>query len=180
MTEEIQEFTVARNVANLGQTAPPLYASYTYGLNPMRHDLWPVSQVVGAGPEAKQLVDIWETLGLGHHEPLEWSEFLHGLEGGSVGLSSHHAERVREVWRELRAAIGPRLPLPQATSRDDGQIAFAWSRPEIYAEIEIHPDRTYEWFARDRTRDRHDGSSEPQVGALDERLLKLLAKVRKG
>lgn len=104
----------------------------------------------------------------------EWLEFLDGLEGPKIRLSRDHADRVKAVWCELRAVVGIQLSLPQVTSRDDGQIVFAWSYPNIYVEIEIHSNGTYEWFAKDRLLDLYDGSSKPHHGALDESLLKFL------
>ena len=105
------------------------------------------------------------------HEPKEWREFLAGLTDAPAFLSEAHASRVREVWFNLRVALGPRLPVPQAEEGDDGALKLCWSRSEFYGEIEIHKpsadgQHCLEWFVRDREHDQHDGSEEPLVGAL--------------
>lgn len=102
-----------------------------------------------------------------HHpvvEPLEWTAFLSQLEG-PVGLDPRHAQAVRRAWNDLRAALGPKLPLPRAEGGDGGQLKFAWSGEKFYAGLEIHADDTHEWFYRDRHLDRADGTRGPARGA---------------
>ena len=112
-------------------------------------------------------------------EPAEWVAFLADLTGASVGLSPRHAQAFRALWTCLRVALGPRLPPPQVEAGADGAIKLIWSRPNFYAEIELHAEDDagrcrHEWFFRDRSSDIFDGSREPESGAPGLRFLGLM------
>jgi len=121
----------------------------------------------------------------GSEEPEEWRVFLERLEAPPVALGRFHAGAFRALWKHLRVAIGPRLPLPQVAPDDEGALRLCWSRDQYYAELVLHrPDDQerclHEWFFRDRVRDEHDGSKEPETGAPAVRFLRLLEDATAG
>ncbi len=107
-------------------------------------------------------------------EPPEWLAFLDALTGPEAGLAAGHAKRVRQVWGELRGAVGSRLPLPQAERVEGDAICLSWSSDSIYAEIEVRADGKHAWFVRDHAADRHDGSNGAEAGAPPRRFLQFL------
>ena len=113
-------------------------------------------------------------------EPDEWSTLLRNLEAHPVGLPAEQARAVRQAWTDLRAAIGPSLPLPRVQGGEEGELKFAWSSDRFYAELEIHEDTSHEWFFRDRERDVHNGSAGPEPGAVPGQFLSLLGAVSPG
>lgn len=115
----------------------------------------------------------------------DWHRFLSDLTGPPFRLSERHAKALRDLWTYLRIAIGPRLSLPQVDATEEGSIKLCWSRPQYYAEIELHREDgegrcRHEWFFRDRVDDTHDGSTEPESGAPALRFLGLLQRATGG
>lgn len=169
-------FTVAKQVRTPRPAARALNVDLSYAPLP-GGPKWGVASVLGAGTEAGALVESWQTLRLAPEEPRAWADFLDNLEEGEVALTRSHAERVRSVWRDLRKALGPHLALPLAEPGEDGALKLSWSSKEVYADLELHPDGSQEWFWRDRRRDVYGGSTQPTHGSLDTRLLDAIARV---
>jgi hypothetical protein len=107
-------------------------------------------------------------------DPPEWVAFLESLTTPAVGLSASHAREVRQVWAELRGAVGARLTLPMVEPVDEGAVCLSWSSASVYAEIEIRADGQHAWFIRDHETGGYDGSDGPEAGSPPRRLLQFL------
>jgi hypothetical protein len=107
-------------------------------------------------------------------EPPEWSAFLRGLTDSKVGLDAVHARRVRQVWNELRGAVGAKLPLPRVERVEDDALCLSWSSEALYAEIAIRADGSHTWFVRDHRSDQHDGSTDASPGSPSRSFLQFL------
>jgi hypothetical protein len=104
-------------------------------------------------------------------DAIAWATFLDRLCAPPVGLSEAHADAVRLRWRQLKSRVGATVTPPQVEGGDDGQVKLAWSRDHFYANLEIYPDNSVEWFFRDRLRNEHFGSTEGDRGPIAERLV---------
>ncbi len=89
------------------------------------------------------------------------------------------ARRVREVWDTVRRGV-PGIPPPAAVPLDGARaVQLAWSQPGWHVEIDVREDGWIEWFARDRLRDRFEGSDAPEP-SVGEALLRWLRWMRHG
>ncbi len=104
-------------------------------------------------------------------ELLAFQRYMAALETAPVCLSPPHSQAVQQRWIELRASLGPSLPLPSVGPTADGDLQFAWSRKDRYVDIDIHPDGTFEWFATNRETGEHQGSEDENLTALPDTLL---------
>jgi hypothetical protein len=126
----------------------------------------------GVSREAKELRGMWDLLVSGDPpDAIAWATFLDRLCAPPVGLSEAHADAVRLRWRQLKSRVGATVTPPQVEGGDDGQVKLAWSRDHFYANLEIYPDNSVEWFFRDRLRNEHFGSTEGDRGPIAERLV---------
>ena len=107
-------------------------------------------------------------------EPPEWLAFLRGLTAPEIGLDGVHARRVRQVWYELRGAVGAKLPLPQVERVEDDALCLSWSSEALYAEIAIRADGNHTWFVRDHRSDHHEGSTGASPGSPSRGFLQFL------
>ena len=61
------------------------------------------------------------------------------------------ADQAWHAWDRLRAALGDRLPVPDACPGPDGQLLLAWERSPHYLELEVFPAAPAEFFYRNES-----------------------------
>jgi tetratricopeptide (TPR) repeat protein len=90
-------------------------------------------------------------------------EYLGSLE--HRGTDAAQAQAARRCWSWLKSIAGDELPLPMAELTADGErFQFAWSYSTLLLEVEVLPDGSVYWFAKDRA----DGSSADGSGSVGE------------
>jgi hypothetical protein len=137
------------------QSSTPLEEQWSYGQ--------PVQPIFGVGDDANLLRQTFERMVLA--EPLSpfeappWQAFVAGLD--DLGLPSQQQLAFKRLWTQLLTEVGDVLPLPAVEQTEEG-LKTCWSTPSYYAEVEISPAGRFQWFFRDRIKDRHVGSDDEQ------------------
>lgn len=93
-------------------------------------------------------------------ESAEWVLFMSTFD--SLGLPVAQTTAFRTLWGALKLQAGRTLRLPTVEPTEEFKLAVRWSLSSFYAEIEISKDGQFEWFFRDRIRNSHKGSSDPE------------------
>ncbi len=109
-------------------------------------------------------------------EKLLFESCLASLEREPAQLNPSHAKKVRQVWREMLVAVGPRLPLPRLDAGDEGEVRIAWSTDTAYSSLEVHPDGSLTWFVRDHSLGTFQGSGEPYRGGVPRSFLEFIGE----
>jgi hypothetical protein len=120
----------------------------------------PLVEVSGAGVEAQFLATAGLLL-LGEDDLLmsQWLCYLERLHDVTGDLA-------RGLWDAL-CSLGTRVPVPQAGPLPEGGFQFVWDRGEHHLEVDILPDRSFEWFYRNR-RTGDVAGDDSAAGALPE------------
>src|SRR5205085_10386696 len=83
----------------------------------------------------------------GSAAPSEHERFTTYLQGlRDRGVQQAQVGHVRQVWGDLLSKAGRMLSLPVAGLTDEGAFQFAWNSDTAYAEIDVLPDGTVDWF----------------------------------
>jgi hypothetical protein len=102
-----------------------------------------------------------------------WYRFIDEL-GEEHVFQLHHLSRVRQVWKQIRDQVGPRLALPVTQATPDGAIQLYWDTGTKYLEIEVYADGTLHWFFKDLTSGFRDGTDDERVRGVPSHLMQHL------
>lgn len=100
-----------------------------------------------------------------------WKRFIDDL-GERKLFQPHHLSRVRQVYRQIRDHVGPRLSLPVTQPTADHEaVQLYWDTGDKYVEIDVHADGTLHWFSKNRTTGERDGTDDDRVFGVPPPLL---------
>jgi hypothetical protein len=54
-------------------------------------------------------------------------------------------------------------------------MKLCWSNTGVYAELELHPDETHEWFFKNRSTGEFHGTTEPVGDGVERRFAELVS-----
>lgn len=99
-----------------------------------------------------------------------WHRFIDEL-GQQHLFQSHHLSRVRQVWKQIRDHVGPRLGLPVTQSTVEGAVQLYWDTGSKYLEVDVYADGTVHWFYKNRMSGERDGTDDERVRGVPSHLL---------
>ncbi|MCU1282454.1 MAG: hypothetical protein JWM53_6000 [bacterium] len=99
-----------------------------------------------------------------------WNRFIDEL-GRRRLFQQHHLSSVRQVFKQIRDHVGPRLGLPVTQPATDEAVQLYWDTGDKYLEIDIYSDGTLHWFAKNRTTGDRDGTDDDRVRGVPKHLL---------
>lgn len=112
----------------------------------------------------------------------EFGHFLRSLEAPPIALPVNGAATIRRVWLQLRAGLGPTLPVPGADRPEEEPevlLRFFWYHDRAFVEVEFLDGGGLRWFSRDNRSGAADGGDTP-VPVLPRRLLDALGLLAGG
>lgn len=92
------------------------------------------------------------------------------------GVAPVHVGFVLERWREMVAQAAPDEPTVEITAA--GAVKFSWNSKRYYADLDIHPDNSIEWYWRDRDANASDGTTGEPLRYLDPAFYRYLRRCR--
>ncbi|MSP59104.1 MAG: hypothetical protein EXR72_01980 [Myxococcales bacterium] len=99
-----------------------------------------------------------------------WHRFVDDLAERRL-FQPHHLSRVRQVWKQIRDYVGPRLGLPVTQPTPEGAVQLYWDTERKYLEVDVYSDGTLHWFYKDRLSGDRDGTDDERVRGVPVHLL---------
>jgi hypothetical protein len=99
-----------------------------------------------------------------------WKRFVDDL-GRRRLFQPHHLSRVRQVFKQIRDHVGPRLGLPVTQPTSENAIQLYWDTGDKYLEIDVYADGTLHWFSKNRSTGERDGTDDDPVLGVPSHLL---------
>ena len=103
-----------------------------------------------------------------------WQQFLEASTQPRGPFSIIQVRAARLFWRDVTRRAQRQLPLPATRESAQGTLILVWENPSRIVEAEVLADGAFEWFAKDKTSGRYEGSDDERIQRVPDKVIDLL------
>lgn len=103
-----------------------------------------------------------------------WQQFLEASTAPRGPFSTMQVRAARRFWRDVTRRATKQLPLPASRESAQGTLLLVWESPDNIVEAEVLEDGSFEWFAKDKTSGRYEGSDDERIQRVPDRVIDAL------